>query len=106
MPFDYLSSRFRQVRRVALHRAGYQCETPGCPERIDLQVHHIHSVRFFPDRAYDLTNLIVRCRYHHAQAHGWSVIPAHWFGSLPPAANDAQFELPFTEPPVVAKQKT
>lgn len=69
LPYDeYLKSEYwRDVRRVALHRAGERCQL--CNARDRLQVHHrCYTRRGLPGELEDLIVLCADChgRFHHA----------------------------------------
>ena len=55
------------VRRLAFHRANYQCEIPGCACHIYLDVHHIR--RRADGGGHDLQNVAVACPAHHGAVH-------------------------------------
>jgi len=56
---------YRSQRKVALHRAGGECE--ACGDNSDLEVHHIIKRRVFEDEttAHALENLCVLCQPCH-----------------------------------------
>lgn len=95
--FDYLSSRWRQVRDAAIIRTEFHCEAPDCPHRFGLHVHHLVSPWRAPALAYQDDNLVVLCEEHHAKRHGYGSIPTWWVKGFGTAANDEQFELLFVE---------
>lgn len=91
----YQSREWVSVRTEAMRRADYKCQHAGCFEREGLVAHHIFQRWDYPDRALDLTNLIVYCGAHHEEHHHWIVSNRKW--TRVQAANDAQFELPFEQ---------
>jgi 5-methylcytosine-specific restriction endonuclease McrA len=88
------SNDWAKARFEAQHRVRYVCEFPGCNLR-GSHVHHIKPRWKYPLLALEPTNLRVLCARHHAQAHDWPKMPAHWTSYEP--ANAAQYELPFGE---------
>jgi hypothetical protein len=90
---QFLDSReWLWVRRRALERADYRCESPGCTEREFLEVNHVRPRKYYPELSLDLGNLEVLCARHHAEIHPWIVCRSKY--SNVRAANDDQFELP------------
>ena len=68
----YSSPAYRAARRLALARAGGQCEAElvaggRCPVRAGLDTHHVQPARLAPALFNDPDNLLVLCRPHHAE---------------------------------------
>jgi hypothetical protein len=55
------------VRRLALHRANYQCEVPGCTCHLYLDMHHLRRRADGGDHS--LQNVAVACPAHHGAVH-------------------------------------
>lgn len=65
---SYIASNlWRQTRRLALHRDGYQCRV--CRSRRRLQVHHL-TYKHLGNEANHLEDLKTLCRTCHRRAHG------------------------------------
>ena len=62
----YRSKRWREVRAVVLHRAGWRCSKCGSVGR--LEVHHVQRVVDGGDH-YAMDNLRALCRDCHFAAH-------------------------------------
>lgn len=55
------------VRRMALHRAGWRCEVPGCSNSLWLDLHHLRARSRGGGHA--LANLAAVCSTHHRAIH-------------------------------------
>ena len=58
-----LPPNWKELRQLALYRAGNKCEEHGCNVRDNLEVHHDQARRH--GGSHDLDNLVVLCRRHH-----------------------------------------
>lgn len=82
----YNSNAWRGVnglRNQALKRDNYECQeckrqgrvhidsekTPGERKTIELNVHHIKEIEFYPELALQLNNLETLCLFHHNLIH-------------------------------------
>lgn len=63
------SVRWQRARTLALRRARFKCEYPGCQATVRLRVHHKDGKGMSGPLACSLTNLVVLCHRHHIQAH-------------------------------------
>ena len=70
----YRDHRWEPLRRTALERAGYRCQSCGRPGR--LEAHHKIPLRVAPELAFELRNLEVRCRKCHFAVHKKLKVPA------------------------------
>lgn len=64
----YGSRRWKRVRRVALDRAGWRCESCGKTGR--LEVHHVEPMWMSSAEPFDPAGLKVLCRPCHFASHG------------------------------------
>lgn len=70
------TSRWRRTRDQVKQEQKHLCQVclTGAFGTVDeytheaLEVHHIHPLEQAPERAYDHTNLITLCRFHHEMA--------------------------------------
>lgn len=69
----YDSREWHYIRRRAMEYADYRCQEPGCTERDSLQAHHIRPRMFYPELAFELSNLEVLCPIHHQGKHKHSL---------------------------------
>jgi 5-methylcytosine-specific restriction endonuclease McrA len=65
---EYLTTTGWRARSwMAMDRAAWRCETPGCASESPLQTHHLSYARLGKERDNDL---IVLCEECHARRHG------------------------------------
>ncbi len=55
------------LKRAVFARDGFQCRQ--CPSKTGLQIHHIKSIKNFPEKSNDILNLITVCKKCHNVAH-------------------------------------
>jgi len=58
---------WRQRKRQVLERDNYECQICGID--IDLHIHHIKSVKDFPELVNDISNCVVICKKCHYNIH-------------------------------------
>jgi hypothetical protein len=68
---DYIkylqSQRWKDLRALALHRAGGRCQSPGCGCDVALHVHHLKYTFMFQNEP--VTDLMVLCKPCHYVVH-------------------------------------
>jgi len=79
----YNSTEWKNLRQRALERDNYECQeckrlgkihvdskkVEGERKSIELNVHHIKEIEFWPELALDLNNLETLCLHHHNLIH-------------------------------------
>ena len=69
---DYKCARWLNLRAQALARDHHECQWCAAEGKVvpATTVHHILPADQFPDKAYDLDNLVSLCRECHEAHHG------------------------------------
>jgi len=78
----YLTPEWQRTKGLALMRADWRCENPGCRCRSSkgnwLEAHHIDPVCLYPELFHVLSNIRILCRACHqietmkqAMKYGW-----------------------------------
>lgn len=69
---DYQSARWQRLRVQALARDHHECQWCAAKGKAvrATTVHHILPADRYPDKAYDLDNLVSLCRECHEAYHG------------------------------------
>ena len=74
---DYKGARWLNLRARALARDHFECQWCAAEGKAvpATTVHHILPAEQFPDKAYELDNLVSLCREsheaHHGRDHAW-----------------------------------
>lgn len=61
--------KFYRFRRKVLKSTPNQCYI--CKNKKGIEIHHLYSVRHFPEKMYDSTNAVILCKKHHYNFHGF-----------------------------------